>query len=217
MIPTAGGAWQEQIASFLCGRDQRWRHPRWEFDHGCQRKSLRHKPLREASKSTGCEGGPGSAGCGTIFELSSADGQLDRNNYLRIYQCQRRWILSGSRTRSKTPWGIFTAPPCTEALPSRRLRHSVQAGSRHRRPVDGERSLQLYRHRRRPGGWPYSNLILDTAGNLYGTASYGGKRRIRHGVLRSRREPGDFEFCRVNLYALIWQLAMPRFSRYCWW
>jgi uncharacterized repeat protein (TIGR03803 family) len=24
------------------------------------------------------------------------------------------------------------------------------------------------------GGWPYSNLILDTAGNLYGTASYGG-------------------------------------------
>jgi len=129
-------------------------------------------------------GWPGSPGCGTILNC------LPRGNWTEtiIYEFTNA-NGDGSYPEAglvETPWGIFTAPPCTEDF-QRRLRHSVQAGSRHGGGWT-ESVLYSFTGTGGDGGWPYSNLILDTAGNLYGTASYGGNAGFGT-VFKISREP----------------------------
>jgi len=137
LIPTAGGAWQEQMLHSFAGADQRWRHPAGNLIMDAN-GNLYGTTAEGGIKSTGCEGGQGPAGCGTIFELSSATATGPKQLFTNLP------IANGDGSYPEAglvedPVGNFLRHHPARRHFQRRLRHSVQAGSRHRRRLDGER------------------------------------------------------------------------------
>jgi len=159
--------------------------PRLGICHGCN-GNLYGTTAEGGIKSTGCEGGQGPAGCGTIFEIV-----FRRRNWTETLFTNLPMPTAMDPIRkpdsSKTPWGIFTAPPLHGGTSSEGYGTVYKLAPPP--AAVGWRAFSTALPAPAERRWPYSNLILDTAGNLYGTASYGRKTPDSARCLRSRREP----------------------------
>jgi len=126
----------------------------------------------------------GSYGRGTIYEIS-----LGRHfATTHVFNVGKRVtiLMATCSPRLSTEWTSWTAPPTLEEL----VVVAPPTGSR--KPKKGGWALSvLHSFSGLDGDGPGAGLIVDSAGNLYGTTMFGGaKRRLCRHVfeLNARRE-----------------------------
>jgi uncharacterized repeat protein (TIGR03803 family) len=173
LIPTGGGAWQEQLLHSFAGSTSDGAIPAGNLimDASANLYGTTTYGGLEPKACGASSNNP--AGCGTVYELSSSNGTWSETI---IYEFTRAngdggnpeaglaadaagnlygTTLFGGSTATETYGTVYKLTPATGGGWTESILYSFTG-------TGGD------------GGWPYSNLILDTAGNLYGTASYGG-------------------------------------------
>jgi uncharacterized repeat protein (TIGR03803 family) len=121
-------------------------------------------------KSKNCPEGQTPAGCGTVFELSNNNGNWSETV---LYQ------FTNTNGDGADPESGVVEDPSGNLYGTTSGGGSSKYGTAYQlAPVAGggwtESILYSFTGTGGDSGYPFSNLILDTAGNLYGTASYGG-------------------------------------------
>jgi uncharacterized repeat protein (TIGR03803 family) len=170
LIPTAGGAWQEQMLHSFAGSTSDGAIPAGNLITDAN-GNLYGATAEGGIKSNECKGGPGPAGCGTVFELSLANGNWTETILYEFTNANGDGgypeaglvedaagnfygtTLHGG-TSTESYGAVYKLAPAAGGGWTESILYSFTDGS--------------------DGGWPYSYLILDTAGNLYGTTSSGG-------------------------------------------
>jgi uncharacterized repeat protein (TIGR03803 family) len=121
-------------------------------------------------KSKNCPEGQTPSGCGTVFELSNNNGNWSETVLYQftntngdgadpqsgVVEDPSGNLYGTTSDGGSSKYGtVFELAPATGGGWTESILYSFTG-------IDGD------------GGYPFSNLILDRAGNLYGTASYGG-------------------------------------------
>jgi uncharacterized repeat protein (TIGR03803 family) len=171
LIPTAGGAWQEQMLHSFVGSTSDGAIPAGNLILDVN-GNLYGTTTYGGLKPKACaEDGSDPAGCGTVYQLSSSNGTWTETI---VYEFTRAngdggtpeaglvvdpagnfygTTLFGGSTATETYGTVYKLVPAAGGGWTESVLYSFTGGS--------------------DGGFPYSNLIL-AAGNLYGTTSYGG-------------------------------------------
>jgi len=167
--PVAGGNWQELVLHSFLGATGDGATPAGNLilDGG---GNLFGTTTEGGTKSNGCSGGDGPAGCGTVFELSPSNGNWTETILYEFTNANG----DGSYPEGglvEDPAGNFYGTTLHGGTSSEGYGTVFELT-----PATGSGWTEsiLCSFTGTNGEWPYSNLILDAAGNLYGTASGGG-------------------------------------------
>ncbi|MFZ0773028.1 MAG: choice-of-anchor tandem repeat GloVer-containing protein [Candidatus Sulfotelmatobacter sp.] len=172
LMPVAGG-WQEQMLHSFAGSTSDGAIPAGNLIMDAN-GDLYGTTTDGGLEPKACRAGSNNpAGCGTVYELSSSNGTWTETI---IYEFTRAngdggnpeaglvedpagnlygTTLFGGSTATYTYGTVYKLAPAAGGGWTESVLYSFTG-------TGGD------------GGWQYSNLILDAAGNLYGTASYGG-------------------------------------------
>jgi uncharacterized repeat protein (TIGR03803 family) len=171
LTPTAGGRWQEQMLHSFAGATSDGAIPAGNLIMDAS-GNLYGTTTEGGIKSNGCSGGQGPAGCGMVFELSPGTGNWTETILYEFTNANG----DGSYPEAglvEDPAGNLYGTTLHGGTSSEGYGTVYELA-----PATGggwtESILYSFTGTGGDGGWPYSNLILDSSGNLYGTASYGG-------------------------------------------
>ena len=168
--PVAGGGWTEQVLHSFLGATSDGATPAGNLilDGG---GNLFGTTIEGGIKSKVCAaGGQTPAGCGTVFELSLSNGNWTETI---LYE------FTNANSDGSYPEAGLVEDPAGNLYGT-----TLHGGSSSEgygtvfklAPATGGGWTEsiLYSFTGTDGEWPFSNLILDAAGNLYGTTSEGG-------------------------------------------
>lgn len=172
LVPTVGGGWQEQMLHSFAGSTSDGAIPAGNLIMDVS-GNLYGTTTYGGLKPKACaEGSNNPAGCGTVYELSSSNGTWTETI---LYE-----FTNANGDGSYPEAGLVEDPAGNlygTTLHGGTSTESYGTVYKLAPAIGGgwtESVLYSFTGTGGDGGWPYSNLILDTAGNLYGTASYGG-------------------------------------------
>jgi uncharacterized repeat protein (TIGR03803 family) len=170
--PASGGAWTEKMLYSFVGEPGDGALPAGNLiidGNG----NLFGATTLGGVKSKNCPEGQTPGGCGTVFELSNNNGNWTETVLYQFSNTNGDGAgpesgvvedLSGNLYGTTSDGGsskygtVFELAPATGGGWTESILYSFTGYA--------------------DGGYPFSNLILDTAGNLYGTASYGGNAGV---------------------------------------